>query len=188
MNNLQIDYNTANIVFEIKTSKGELKVFLPPANSDEIKSNALILGKFVSIMQEVNEIILLKDYDIYLDEIIEELASKKYNNNNDTFRIKYEQDLNIKIRALLERSIISGYYVDNNEIKPLSELSEEIKFQIKGYLLFFIVSLRYIMPMLTTEEWAEKMKMSKILFTSLNATDWLNTIMTASSKKETSEA
>ena len=44
--NAKLDYNTANVVFPINTTNGEINVFLPPINREEIKSNALVLGRF----------------------------------------------------------------------------------------------------------------------------------------------
>ena len=88
---------------------------------------------------------------------------------------------------MLERSIASGYYFENNEIKPLNTLDNEAKEIIKGSLVFFIVILRYIKPRMTAEEWEERTKQFKITFTSLNATEWKNTFITQSQTSETSE-
>ena len=184
--NAKIDYNTANIVFPINTPSGEINVFLPPANREEIKSNALILGGFAGIIDNVNIGVLLTDYDIYIDNIIEKQAEDKYN-INDTRYQKYIDDSKLKITAMLERSIASGYYFENNEIKPLNTLDNEAKEIIKGSLVFFIVILRYIKPRMTAEEWEERTKQFKITFTSLNAMEWKNTFMTQSQTSETSE-
>lgn len=187
MDNTKIDYGTANIIIPINTPNGEIKVFLPPSNKDEIKSNALILGRFAEYTDKINSLVLLTDYDIYIDEIIEYQAENKYNINDPKYK-KYIDDSKLKITAMLERSIASGYYFENNEIKPLNTLDDEAKEIIKGSLLFFIVNLRYAKPRMTIEEWEERIKQVGITFTSLNATEWKNTFMIQSQTQETSEA
>ena len=185
--NTKIDYNTANIVFPINTPNGEIKVFLPPSNKDEIKSNALVLGGFAGYIDNISISVLLTDYDIYIDEAIEKLADEKYNSNDPRYK-KYIEDSKLKIAAMLERSIAAGYYFENNEVKSLSGIDSEAKELIKASLLFFIVMLRYVKPRLKIEEWEEKITGFGITFTSLNATEWKNTFMTQSQTSETSEA
>ena len=184
--NAKIDYNTANVVFPINTQSGEINVFLPPVNKEEIKSNALILGRFAEYTDKINSLVLLTDYDIYIDEIIEYQAENKYNINDPKYK-KYIDDSKLKITAMLERSIAAGYYFENNEIKPLNTLDNEAKEMIKGSLLFFIVTLRYAKPRMTIEDWEERIKQVGITFTLLNATEWKNTFMTQSQTQETSE-
>lgn len=186
MDNIKIDYNTANIIIPMNTPNGEIKVFLPPSSKDEIKSNALVLGRFAGY-DNINISILLTDYDIYIDEVIEKLADEKYN-INDPFHKKYIEDSKLKINAMLERSIAAGYYFENNEVKSLNAIDSEAKELIKAYLLFFIVTLRYVKPRLKIEEWEERITESGITFTSLNVTEWKNTFMIQSQTKETSEA
>ena len=130
--NAKIDYNTANIVFPINTQSGEINVFLPPINREEIKSNALVLGRFAEYTDKINSLVLLTDYDIYIDEIIEYQAENKYNINDPKYK-KYIDDSKLKITAMLERSIAAGYYFENNEIKPLNTLDNEAKEMIKKY-------------------------------------------------------
>ena len=184
--NAKIDYNTANIVFPINTQSGEINVFLPPVNKEEIKSNALVLGRFAEYTEKINNLVLLTDYDIYIDEIIESQAENKYNINDPKYK-KYIDDSKLKITAMLERSIASGYYFENNDIKSLNGIDSEAKEIIKASLLFFIVTLRYMKPRITIEEWEERIKQVGITFTLLNATEWKNTFMTQSQTSETSE-
>ena len=186
MDNTKIDYNTANIVFPINTPNGEIKVFLPPSNKDEIKSNALVLGGFAGYIDNISMPVLLTDYDIYIDEAIEKLADEKYN-INDTRHKKYIDDSKLKITAMLERSIASGYYFENNEIKSLNSIDNEAKEIIKASLLFFIVMLRYMKPRIKIKEWEKQIETFGIIFTSLNVTEWKNTSMTQSQTQETSE-
>ena len=51
MDNAKIDYNTANIVFPINTPNGEIKVFIPPVNKEEVKSNSFsaweVLARYI---------------------------------------------------------------------------------------------------------------------------------------------
>lgn len=183
----KIDYNTANIVFPINTQNGEIKVFLPPANKDEIKSNALVLGGFAGYIDNISMPVLLTDYDIYIDEAIEKLADEKYN-INDSRHKKYIDDSKLKIIAMLERSIAAGYYFENNEVKSLNGIDSEAKELIKASLLFFIVILRYMKPRLKIEEWEERIKTFGITFTSSNVTEWKNISMTQPQTQETSEA
>lgn len=186
MDNTKIDYNTANIVFPINTPNGEIKVFLPPSNKDEIKSNALVLGGFAGYIDNISISVLLTDYDIYIDEAIEKLANEKYNINDPRHK-KYIEDSKLKINAMLERSIAAGYYFENNDIKSLNGIDSEAKELIKASLLFFIVMLRYVKPSLQIEEWEEKITGFGITFTSSNVTEWKNTSMTQSQTQETSE-
>ena len=88
---------------------------------------------------------------------------------------------------MLERSIAAGYYFENNEVKSLNGIDSEAKEIIKASLLFFIVTLRYMKPRITIEEWEERIKQVGITFTLLNATEWKNTFMTQSQTQETSE-
>ena len=187
MDNTKIDYNTANIVFPINTPNGEIKVFLPPSNKDEIKSNALVLGGFAGYIDNISMPILLTDYDIYIDEAIEKLADEKYNINDPRYK-KYIEDSKLKMAAMLERSIAAGYYFENNEVKSLNSIDSEAKELIKASLLFFIVMLRYMKPRIKIEEWEERITEFGITFTSLNVTEWKNTSMTQSQTQETSEA
>ncbi|MCZ9878141.1 hypothetical protein OFP91_09995 [Brachyspira hyodysenteriae] len=186
MDNTKIDYNTANIVFPINTPNGEIKVFLPPSNKDEIKSNALILGRFAEYTDKIALPVLLADYDIYIDEAIEKIADEKYNINDPRYK-KYIEDSKLKISAMLERSIAAGYYFENNDVKSLNDIDSEAKELIRSSLLFFIVTLRYMKPRLKTEEWEERIEKVGITFTSLNVTEWKNTSMTQSQTQETSE-
>lgn len=177
MDNAKIDYNTANIVFPINTPNGEIKVFIPPVNKEEVKSNALVLGNFAGYIDNINPAVLLTDYDVYIDEVIEKLANKKYNSNDPRYK-KYINDSKFKITAMLERSIAAGYYFEYNDVKPLNSINGEAKDIIKASLLFFIVILRYIKPQLTLEEWEEKIKALSLTFTSSTVTEWKNTFMT----------
>ncbi len=186
MINAKIDYNTANLIFPINTQNGEIKVFIPPANKDEIKSNALMLGGFAGYIDNVNIGILLTDYEIYIDEVIEKLANEKYNANDPRHK-KYIEDSKLKITAMLERSIAAGYYFEENEVKSLNSIDSEAKDIIKASLLFFIVILRYIKPRLKTQEWEKRIKEFGLTFTSSNATEWKNTSMIQSQKQETLE-
>ncbi|MBW5391378.1 hypothetical protein [Brachyspira pilosicoli] len=186
MDNAKIDYNTANIVFPINTPNGEIKVFIPPFNKEEVKSNALVLGGFAGYIDNINSAILLTDYDIYINEIIEKLANEKYNSNDLRYK-QYIHDSKVKISAMLERSITAGYYFEDNEVKPLNSINGEAQDIIKASLLFFIVILRYIKPQLTLEEWEEKIKALSLTFTSSTVTEWKNTFMTQSQTQEISE-
>ena len=186
MDNAKIDYNTANIVFPINTPNGEIKVFIPPVSKEEVKSNALVLGNFAGYIDNINPAVLLTDYDVYIDEEIEKLANKKYNSNDPRYK-KYIDDSKLKITALLERSIASGYYFEDNDVKPLNSINDEAKDIIKASLLFFIVILRYMKPHLKIEEWEEKIKALSLTFTSSTVTEWKNTFMTQSQTQETSE-
>ena len=185
--NAKIDYNTANIVFPINTSNGEIKVFLPPSNKDEIKSNALVLGGFAVYLDNISMPVLFTDYDIYIDEAIEKLADEKYNSNDTRYK-KYIEDSKLKINAMLERSIAAGYYFENYEVKSLNGIDSEAKELIQASLLFFIVMLRYVKPRIKIEEWEERITEFGITFTSSNVTEWKNTFMTQSQTQETSEA
>ena len=182
----KIDYNTANIVFPINTPNGEIKVFLPPSNKDEIKSNALVLGGFAVYLDNISMPVLFTDYDIYIDEAIEKLADEKYNINDPRHK-KYIEDSKLKMAAMLERSIAAGYYFENNEVKSLNGIDSEAKELIKASLLFFIVILRYMKPRLKIEEWEKQIEVFGVTFTSLNVTEWKNTSMTQSQTQETSE-
>lgn len=186
MDNAKIDYNTANMVFPINTPNGEIKVFIPPVSKEEVKSNALVLGNFAGYIDNINPAVLLTDYDIYIDEIIEKLANEKYNSNDSKYK-KYIDDSKLKITVMLERSITAGYYFKDNEVKPLNSIDGEAKDIIKASLLFFIVMLRYIKPHLKIEEWEERMKAISLTFTSSAVTEWKNTFMTQSQTSETSE-
>ena len=186
MDNAKIDYNTANMVFPINTPNGEIKVFIPPVSKEEVKSNALVLGNFAGYIDNINPAVLLTDYDVYINEIIEKLANEKYNSNDSKYN-KYIDDSKLKITAMLERSITAGYYFKDNEVKPLNSIDGEAKDIIKASLLFFIVILRYIKPHLKIEELEEKMKAISLTFTSSTVTEWKNTFMTQSQTQETSE-
>ncbi|SUV99495.1 hypothetical protein [Brachyspira pilosicoli] len=183
MDNAKIDYNTTNIVFPINTPNGEIKVFIPPFNKEEIKSNALVLGNFAGYIDNVNPAILLTDYDVYINEVIEKFANEKYKSNDPRYK-KYINDSKLKISAMLERSIAAGYYFEDNEVKPLNSINGEAQDIIKASLLFFIVILRYIKPQLTLEEWEEKIKSLSLTFTSSTVTEWKNTFMTQSQTQE----
>ena len=186
MDNAKIDYNTANIVFPINTPNGEIKVFIPPFNKEEVKSNALVLGNFAGYIDNVNPAVLLTDYDVYINEVIEKFANEKYKSNDPRYE-KYINDSKLKISAMLERSIAAGYYFKDNEVKPLNSINDEAQDIIKASLLFFIVILRYIKPQLTLEEWEEKIKALSLTFTSSTVTEWKNTFMTQSQTQEISE-
>ena len=88
----KIDYNTCNIIIPIKKGDEEVNIFIPPLNETEIKSNALVLGKFVKYTEEINPLVLMRDYDIYLEEAIEDIAGSKYN-MNDPYKEKYKMNL-----------------------------------------------------------------------------------------------
>lgn len=182
---MKIDYNTANIIIPIVVNGEEKQVHVPPLNEPELRSNALVLGRYVELLDNVNPVVLLQDYEIYIEDIIEELVSKKYSNENDPYRVKYKNDLTTKVSAMLERSISGGYYLDNLELKSVESLDEEGKRILRASLLFFMVLFRYVRPTIATEDWVERMKDTKISFTSLNATEWKNTLTTPSQGQET---
>ena len=145
-----------------------------------------MLGNFAGYIDNINPAVLLTDYDVYIDEVIEKLANKKYNSNDPRYK-KYINDSKFKITAMLERSIAAGYYFEYNDVKPLNSINGEAKDIIKASLLFFIVILRYIKPQLTLEEWEEKIKALSLTFTSSTVTEWKNTFMTQSQTQEISE-
>ena len=182
---MRIDYNTCNIVFPINTLEGEKTVFLPPANMDEVRSNALVLGRFASLFDEVNTNVLLTDYDIYLNDIIEDLALNKYD-RNEAKKEKYIADSKLKINAMLERSIVGGYYFETGEVKPVQQLDSQAKEIIKGSMLFFIVINRYVRPRLSEEETEKLLTSIKITCTSQSSTDWMRTSSIPSQDKEIS--
>lgn len=182
---MRIDYNTCNIVFPINTPEGEKTIFLPPANIDEVRSNALILGRFAGLFDEVNTSVLLTDYDIYLNDIIEDLALNKYD-RNEAKKEKYITDSKLKINAMLERCIVGGYYFEDNEVKPVQQLESQAKETIKGSMLFFIVINRYVRPRLSEEETEKLLTSIKITCTSQSSTDWMRTSSIPSQDKEIS--
>ncbi|WP_304354236.1 hypothetical protein [Brachyspira innocens] len=182
---MRIDYNTCNIVFPINTPEGKKTIFLPPANIDEVRSNALVLGRFASLFDEVNTNVLLTDYDIYLNDIIEDLALNKYD-RNEAKKEKYITDSKLKINAMLERCIVGGYYFEDNEVKPVQSLDTEAKEIIKGSMLFFIVINRYVRPRLSEEETEKLLTSIKITCTSQSSTDWMRTSSIPSQDKEIS--
>lgn len=182
---MRIDYNTCNIVFPINTPEGKKTIFLPPANIDEVRSNALILGRFAGLFDEVNTSVLLTDYDIYLNDIIEDLALNKYD-RNEAKKEKYITDSKLKINAMLERCIVGGYYFEDNEVKPVQSLDTEAKETIKGSMLFFIVINRYVRPRLSEEETQKLLTSIKITCTSQSSTDWMRTSSIPSQDKEIS--
>ena len=182
----KIDYNTCNIIIPIKKGDEEVNIFIPPLNETEIKSNALVLGKFIKYTEEINPLVLMRDYDIYLEEAIEDIAGSKYN-MNDPYKEKYKNELNIKIKAMLERILQGGYYLENKELKSIDTLDNSTLETIKSSLLFFIVLFRYLKPQLKAEDWKKQMEFMKVSFTSSSATEWKNTFTIPLSKTETSE-
>lgn len=182
---MRIDYNTCNIVFPINTPEGEKTIFLPPANIDEVRSNALVLGRFAGLFDEINTNVLLTDYDIYLNDIIEDLALNKYD-RNEAKKEKYITDGKLKINAMLERVIVGGYYFEDNEVKPVQQLDSQAKEIIKGFMLFFIVINRYVRPRLSEEETQKLLTSIKITCTSQSSTDWIRTSSIPSQDKEIS--
>lgn len=186
MSGVKIDHNTCNLTMEVNTGdKGLTTILLPPADAEEVKSNAMVLGAFSVFLDEVGPLVLLTDWDVYMKEAIEKVSESKSNKD------KFIEDSTIKINALLERSIQGAYYYDKDngyEPKSCSELDETTKSFIKGKLLFFIVLSRYVRPHIPMEEWLERVELLNMSYTSLNATDYKTSFLTQSSKRKTSAA
>lgn len=185
MENIKIDYNTANIVFPIIAEGKEVYIHLPPAFPNEIKANALILGRFSEYITKRDASVVIKDWDIYLDKCINEEVSEELSTTDEkVFEIK-TKEYKEKILALLERGLTGGYYYDENfEVQAVKDFSEDIKEKIRANMLFFIVSLRYIRERIAEEKWLEILKKGKITFTLLTATEYKNIITTQLSAKE----
>lgn len=191
MNDIKIDYNTANIVMKVKINNEATEIFLPPVSQAEIRKNAFILGEYSNCIININPNILMIDWDLYLERCIKKVI-KEEGITDDTKTEEYKNN----IMAMLERGIVGGYYFDITnkakspqergiEAKSLNELSEETKNTIRSLLLFFIVALRYTIPNLTTEESENLLKSMKIKLTSLSVMDYKNTITIQSSEDET---
>ena len=186
---VKIDYNTANIIFQVKIGKKKTEIFLPPASSVEIKKNALLLGEYSNCMLKVSPHVLIIDWDIYLEKCIKAIVNEElgFSSKSDIYdnKVKEYKD---NIYALLDRSILGGYYFDivenNIEIKSLKDIGEENKDIIRSQLLFFIVALRYTIPSLTENEAEKLLKDMKIKLTLLSHTDYKNTITIQSKGKE----
>lgn len=181
----KIDYNTANIIIPISCNGEEVQIYVPPISEQEIKDNALLLGEFFNYLNELNLFVLLQDYEVYIGEAIDTIIKRKFNSLEDPYAKKFKADLNTKIQALLERILLGAYYVEKMELKTADTLPEGAKTILKGSLLFFIVMSRYVKPTMAETDWVEKVNEMNILYTSLSATEWLNTLKTPSTDEET---
>lgn len=162
-----IDYNTLNIVFGVNKGGDEIRVFLPPVSSEEIKKNALVLGQFAGFMRELNDAVLLTDWEEYLYLSCEKVSKIS------SFRT---DQLHNDVRAMLERGIVGGYYYDNFTPLALKDVDdEELKKGIMASLLFFIVARRYIFRMMGGDN-AETLKKFGYELTSSTATDYGTTL------------
>lgn len=179
---MNIDYNTLNIILPLQTTEGEIQVHIPPVNEAEVKANALVLGRFIELLDSVNPVVLLSDYEIYVDDIIENIAGSK--NFNEIEKNKFIKEKKNSLFAMLERNLIGSYFFDS-ELKGYEKLDDNGKDKLKAMLLVFIVLFRYIKPNVSKEEWLERMDALNISFTSLDAMEWKNTLKTQSLEEET---
>ncbi len=182
MSDIRIDYNTANIVFPINDVDGkELLIYLPPASQNEIKANASVLGLFSEYIIKRDPTVLIVDWDIYVEKCIKELLREEgYNIESDTYK-KALNEHKDRVLGMLERSIVGGYYFnDNFDIKPVSELDNNLKDKARANLLFFIVYIRYMKEKISDATWREILERGKIDFTLLTAMEYKNTITTRS--------
>lgn len=192
MNDIKIDYNTANIVLKVNIGGKKTEIFLPPASQNEIKKNALVLGEYSNCIVNIATNVLIIDWDVYLEKCIKSVVNSELGfSSRDDIYDKKVAEYKDNIFALLDRSIVGGYYfvaTDNGiEATSLNELSDDKKDIIRSNLLFFIVALRYVIPNFTEAEAETFLKKMNITTTSLSATEYKNTITTQSKKKETSK-
>lgn len=188
MSEVRIDYNTLNIVFPVDFGGKELYIYLPPASQNEIKASASVLGMFSEYIVKRDPTVLIVDWDVYIEKCIKELLKEEgYNIESDIYK-KTFAEYKDKILAMLERSIVGGYYFDDNfDIKPASELDNTIKDRVRANLLFFIVYIRYMKEKITDATWREILEKGKITFTSLPAMEYRNTITTRSDDSDSSK-
>lgn len=169
-----IDYNTLNIVFGVNRGEDEIKVYLPPVSSEEIKKNALVLGQFAGFIREVNDAVLITDWEEYLFLSCEKVAKISSHRTDKLYN---------DAKAMLERGIVGGYYYDNFTPQSLKDTTdEELKNSIRASLLFFIVARRYIFRMMGGDN-AETLKKFGYELTSSTALDY-GTILEKSMKEE----
>lgn len=172
-NEISIDYNTANMVFNTFVN-GELKkIYTPPAMKEDVKLNALILGEFFNRLETKQPLIVAKDYEAHLQDILETMSISKFNEINNNYVDRYKTSMD----AMLERVLSGAYVVEYNEVKPLAslKLNEDMKGLLKGFLLVFIVILRYAYSIGAIEK--NKLSELGLVLTSLNATDYASSLM-----------
>lgn len=122
-----------NFTFQILSSKGEmLNVFLPQPNSLEVKRLAPILGRVFTELrsQTLDTIVLLQDWELLVDEVVEKLNQEKSDN------IKKALD------TFFDRSLASATIIDSNGLK-IQTLNEDETSLFKGTLLFILSLYRY---------------------------------------------
>lgn len=168
-----IDFNTMNITFGVSKGEDEIKIFVPPVSSDEIKLNALVLGQFASFMHEVNNTVLITDWEEYLFLSCEKVAKIS------SFK---SDDLMNKVKAMIDRGIAGGYWYEGFTPIELSKADEDLKDKVRASLLFFIVARRYIFK-LTGGESKENLEKFGYELISCSASEW-GSILEKSLKEE----
>lgn len=150
-----------NFIISIVSDEGNpLTIYVPQPPEMELKSLAPLLGRIFTALQkeEVSPVVLIKDWEL----ILEELAEK-----NDTIKTQ--------VASFFERSLL-GVSVFTEAGKKIEKLSEDETNIFKGSLLFISALYRYsIRAVLGSAEMAE-------YFTSLTAMEFQNSLKTSSSQ------
>ena len=183
-NNINIDYNTCNLAFDTIINGEAKKIFAPPPPQEDINVNVLTLGDFFEKVQKSRFIVLARDYKAHIKDILETQAIIKFENIETDTAKRYIEQGQRNIEAMLERILMGSYIINGSEVKSINELKldNNIKSMIKGYLLVFIVILRYVYTTSITKE----INALGLSLTSLSAMEYANTLKTPIEDKETS--
>lgn len=151
-----------NFILSLTSDEGQdLKIYVPQPNEIEIRGIAKLLSViFDKVTKNENPLVIMKDYDVYVDDLFDDATKKTA--------------FNAKLNAFFERSLLSASVYTETGEKIERKLSEDETEIFKGSLLFAAALYRY-----STRTLLSGTDM-RAFYTSLTATEFQNSLKTSS--------
>ena len=187
---METNINKKSLAFTIEMNQdGQLwTLYIPAPNKNRVLAATPVLGYIFSLRQNTTLVpsVIAKDYETYALEACRSLSA--VSTEGEAAIEAKSQKLLEGFKGLIEDSIMSGHAIGPDlkstsiiEAKSSGKLSDEIIDYAIGLYVFFYCIYRYAYHTLGERE-------RKVLTTSLTLTEYITSLQTLLSEKETSSA
>lgn len=178
-----IDYQTLNMAFDVFYEGRVVTIHAPAPRKSTLKPLEFILGLYFSDIQkyEIAGMIVNRDWESHLENTLRKQGLLDIKEDDPALESKLQIyiEKNMKsIKEFFDYVLSLSYVIDGGNVENLTHSNvyknNNIVETIKGCLLVFIASARYLSGVFGTE----KMNSIGCVYTSLNATEYSNSLTT----------
>lgn len=182
-----IDYSTLNMAITTIINGRSVIIHTPPPSKEVLKRASRVLGLYYAMMVEnIGQSMIFRDWEIFIDDAISISANNRFPKNEETDpKVQtYIQEIKSNINEMLNFALSLSYIIDGSNVAKFNEaefsLVENITETIKGTILFFIATVRYISGTASSTD----MQSDNCVYTSQDATTYATTLLTQPKNSE----